>query len=411
MAEGNYHKPEMNWQAADLNKEWQKFRKHVQFVFDGPLCDKSEKAKVSYLMLYVGEKGREIFETFTFSPAGDNQPEPKETLQAVFAKFEEYAAPRKNEIMLTVRFQRRKQVEGESFDNFVTDLKLLVKDCGYDNPDRMVHDAIMVGCLKVQVQEKCLDEGDALTLEKAIQIGQSQELSSQGVKDLHPDEDVKINALNRERQAGNPPGKRNTSKPSQNAQKPKPWQSQPKETTCGKCGYDASHETCPAIGSKCLFCSRKNHFAQVCRQRQRAVRSLWEEAESGTQPQETPEQYSYNAQMHIRGIYALSDANDSNAFFETVYIGDKPLRCQLDTGAKVSVLPAKHLRAVGINAQIAPTNIVLTSFSNHKLVPMGKISLETRYGDTAIPIEYYVVDIDQVPVLSGSASEGLGLLA
>ena len=59
----------MNWNANDLNKEWKRFTQHCQFTFGGPLSDKTEKAKVNYLMTYIGDKGREVYGTFEFAPA------------------------------------------------------------------------------------------------------------------------------------------------------------------------------------------------------------------------------------------------------------------------------------------------------------------------------------------------------
>ena len=46
-----------------------------------------------------------------------------------------------------------------------------------------------------QVQEKCLDEGDKLTLEKAIQIGQNHETSHASLKVIGDDEDAKVHAI------------------------------------------------------------------------------------------------------------------------------------------------------------------------------------------------------------------------
>ena len=63
------NKPAMNWNAGDLAKEFKRFKQHCQFTFQGPLSEKSEKAKVNYFMTYIGDKGREVYETFTWTPA------------------------------------------------------------------------------------------------------------------------------------------------------------------------------------------------------------------------------------------------------------------------------------------------------------------------------------------------------
>lgn len=55
-------------------------------------------------------------------------PVENETLEGVFGKLSTYVAPKRNEIRATVNFNRRKQEANETFDNFVTDLRVLVKD-------------------------------------------------------------------------------------------------------------------------------------------------------------------------------------------------------------------------------------------------------------------------------------------
>ena len=36
-------------------------------------------------------------------------------------------------------------------------------------------------------------------------------------------------------------------------------------TKCGRCGRQHPHKMCPAWGKTCLKCSRKHHFAEICR--------------------------------------------------------------------------------------------------------------------------------------------------
>ena len=88
MASSN--KPSMNWNANDLNKEWKRFKQHCQFTFGWPLLDKTEKAKVNYLMTYIGDKGREVYGTFEFAPAAaEGQADGTRHASSVYAKFAE----------------------------------------------------------------------------------------------------------------------------------------------------------------------------------------------------------------------------------------------------------------------------------------------------------------------------------
>ena len=78
------------------------------------------------MKIWVGDKGLDVFEGFQFT-----KPEDKAKLAVVVKKCEEYCAPRKNNIMAALNFNERRQADGESFYSYVTDLKILVKDCGY----------------------------------------------------------------------------------------------------------------------------------------------------------------------------------------------------------------------------------------------------------------------------------------
>lgn len=74
------------------------------------------------------------------------------------------------------------QGEHEQFEQFVTELKLLVKDCGYPNSEEMVRDRIVFATNSPYVRDKLLSQGAELTLDKAIDIARSHELAKQQLK-------------------------------------------------------------------------------------------------------------------------------------------------------------------------------------------------------------------------------------
>ena len=111
--------------------------------------------------------------------------------------------------MAALKFSERRQGDHESFDSFVTDLKILVKDCGYQEEERMVRDAIVFRCKHAKVREKCLDIADALTCEKAVEIGRNYEPNLSSLQKLAHDEDPKVNALSE----GKPPRRNRRQRP------------------------------------------------------------------------------------------------------------------------------------------------------------------------------------------------------
>ncbi|XP_065564734.1 uncharacterized protein LOC136030043 [Artemia franciscana] len=69
--------PRMQWDnRTDLRSQWTRFEAEVRAVFQGPLEGKSEKARCGYLLLWVGDEGRAIFQTFTIEESDKNKIEP-----------------------------------------------------------------------------------------------------------------------------------------------------------------------------------------------------------------------------------------------------------------------------------------------------------------------------------------------
>ncbi len=61
--------PSINWDSAALTESWARFKQHSDLMFSGPMSDKTGGHKVSYHLLWVGERGRDIHSTLTFRPA------------------------------------------------------------------------------------------------------------------------------------------------------------------------------------------------------------------------------------------------------------------------------------------------------------------------------------------------------
>ena len=191
--DGSKNVPKMNWQAPGLDREFARFKDHCNYAFGGPLSGKTEVQKVNYLMTFIGDRGRELFLTFTLAPAAGNNPPENETLAGVYAKYEAHVKPRHEIIWATVRFNKRKQLPSERFDDFVTELKILVRGCDYGTMEnRMVRDAIVLRLKHPEVQGKCFEKGDDLTMEMAIKVGQDDESSRESLSAIGCGEDTKI---------------------------------------------------------------------------------------------------------------------------------------------------------------------------------------------------------------------------
>ena len=152
--------PRMDWDSRDLACAFKRFKEHTEFMFGGPLEKKSEEPKCNYFMLWIGEKGREIFSTW------DVPGEDRECHQTYNDGFEAYCKPKTNTVYNRFLFKSRTQGDSETFDQFVTELNLLVKDCHYplDIQDEVIRDHIVFGHQFTTMREKLISEGSDLTL-------------------------------------------------------------------------------------------------------------------------------------------------------------------------------------------------------------------------------------------------------
>ena len=90
----------------------------------------------------------------------------------------------------------KKTNRNRKFEQFVTDLRILIKDCDYQQEDELLRDQIVFTVRSPKIREKLINEGSDLTLEKAIDIARTYELSKQQLRTMNG-EDTPINALSR----------------------------------------------------------------------------------------------------------------------------------------------------------------------------------------------------------------------
>ena len=83
---------------------------------------------------------------------------------------------------------------------------------------------------------------------------------------------------------------------------------------------------------------------------------------------------------------------------------------QIDTGATKSLLPYKVFNDMLCDTPITKTARKFKSYTHHPIKVEGYATLPTRYTNKFVDVQYYVVHVNQKPLLSGQVSEQLGLI-
>ena len=391
--------PLINWDSSNLVDTWKKFQQHVDLIFEGPLADKDDKVKITYLLLWIGDKGRDIYNTWKLSE------DDKKSLKSHYDKFLAYVQPKTNSLLSRCKFRHEIQGMNESVEQFITRLKLIARDCNFKNntTDEMIRDSLIFGTNSHKVKEKLINEGDDLTLEKAIQIAQTFEYSQVQLKEMRNIEPnpsttavhaVKSRPHHRPTDVPSQKHNSNTKKDNQRAVRNRQWQTtSDNREKCGNCGYSHSkREDCPAKGKKCNSCHKWNHFAKMCRLR-RKVHSI--QAESVENTNNTDE----DTDFFIDCINISKPSCNNDQAFATLNICSKPVIFKLDTGSQVNILPKCVLDTLNFRGslQVAPRS--LSTYDSKPLPSLGVCHLPCKHNSLTGNIEFYCVNTNNPPIL------------
>ena len=203
------------------------------------------RKKLDTVLLSIGLPGLQIYNSWTLSGS-------ENTIENVWFKFEDHLQPQSNKWPARLHLQRTRQRPEESVDSFVARVRLQTKKCGTRDTrefnDRVI-ETIISGVKYDIVQRDLLAKPETLSLDEAIGMCRNYEVAADQLKEL---KDVQQS---------------NATQPSVvdaigAHNQPTPHRK------CDYCGRSHPRRaTCPALGTTCSNCGRRNHWAVVCRSR------------------------------------------------------------------------------------------------------------------------------------------------
>ena len=152
--------------SGDVHKRFKLFRQKCEFIFEGPLDGVDQKKQVRHLLLWVGDKGSEIYNTTTWTDAEDKN-KTKEVLDAL----ENYTKPQSNQILS--RYQLRCLKQGDiPLEEFVTIVHLLVDDSGYPAAVKQetLRDTLVFRLKSDKVRRDAIAKGNELTFQQVYEF-------------------------------------------------------------------------------------------------------------------------------------------------------------------------------------------------------------------------------------------------
>ena len=188
------HPPQPLELHGNIAANWKRFKQSFQiYKIASGLDTKSKEVQSMTLLHVIGQEAVEVYNTFQWTGQEcDDCDTDIHSVKCLLLKFENYCLPRKNVTVERHVFFSRKQGEGESFDNFITDLKLKAKSCEFENlTESLIKDRIVAGVNNEYLRARLLRELD-LNLNKAEIICKAAETSEWQLKALNEEKNFQV---------------------------------------------------------------------------------------------------------------------------------------------------------------------------------------------------------------------------
>lgn len=378
---------------GNVAENWRVFKQNFDVYATAiELSKKAEPIQVAIFLNACGSDATETFETF------DLDIDSKKKYAEVVKAFEAYCAPKKNEVYEAFKFNSRNQERGETFDSFLLDLKKLVKNCGYQDKDRMIRDRIVMGINDDSLRKKLLEKDD-LDLKKCIEMARSAEVTHKRANDMQKHTtQANVDAVQSRSNKRNKPFGTNSSNKSNNQSKGFDNKKSGNKIACKFCKSVHEYGKCPAFGKRCNNCSGLNHFSVACFGNK--IREIKEQR---------PSLSSSDDEINIDMVTSSAIPRKKIRWHEKVRVNNCIIEFKLDTGADMNVLPLrflKHMKNVKLDKYTGP----VTGYTGHKLSHMGTVDLIVMCRNEVTMQTFLVVDTMAEPLLGKDACVEMGLV-
>ncbi len=383
--------------VGNVDGNWWSFKQQFELYMAAiGLDSKPDARKIALLLTVAGPRAIEVFNTFEFAAPGDEGKYDK-----VIEKFQAHCSPRKNTVYERYMFRSRMQQPDETFDCFVTDLKLKAQSCDFgDLKDSMIRDQIVYGIYDKRTRERLLRDAQ-LTLEEAERQCHASELAQHHAKTFSETgitaghDGAKV-AVVKNKMKGNTAQRKST---------------EDATYSCKRCGGRHEPRQCPAYGKKCSKCNGKNHFAKQClsKSKPKSVR-LVEETDlsetffvgmvscdnSQTEQEDTEEN--------------VGCSENGDTWLVSLQINGAIVALRIDTGAQANLISMTDINAMKEKPKIIKKRVPLKDYNGKDIESKGQCRLKVTVKNKTYNVLFSVVPEGRESLLGGFALNTLNLV-
>ena len=410
MGEKLHKVPELDWHSpGDMHKRFLLFKQKCNLIFNGTLEAKAEAYKVRLLLLWIGDKGLEIYNTASWSNDGDNM-----KLDPVFEKLEAHVKPLSNQII--ARFHLRSLKQGDKhLEEFVTEVRALVDDGGYVDKakEEAMRDALVFGINSNKARHDAFAVGNNLTFQQVYNFAKTEESADTQMKMLERQgaQQQTVHAVSGEWHQRHNNSASTYSKPRYRAREQQ--HSAAKATTqpkgsCYNCGDSHERGKCPAKDTVCYHCGIKGHFKRVC-MKKRGGRQVHDVADQDQELEEVCDNIVKQQVGSVTTIHSVSSSRQDGKHPAKIYANirlndsQNKIKFKIDTGSDACLLTETDFERSGLkgSVKIHPSNCVLHSYGGGIIKNLGTVKLKVSCLDKSINADFRLVKSMGSPSLIG----------
>ena len=170
--------PELCLAGSNAKESWQTFKQQFNmYLLATEATAKSEAEKIALVITLGGAELLTIFNSFDYEIEGEHIP----AVKVVLDRFDNYFAPRTNELIDRYKFRSCEQLYDETSASYIARLCNLAKTCNFGNEkENNLRDQLVYGCHDDSQREKLFRE-ETLTLQTARQIATAHEAARQNM--------------------------------------------------------------------------------------------------------------------------------------------------------------------------------------------------------------------------------------
>ena len=193
-----------------------------------------------------------------------------------------------------------------------------------------------------------------------------------------------------------------------------------------KCGYTHSDKQCPAMGKKCRFCHKLNHFSKMCllrkgqkKRHRKGIHSFNDYDSSSSDNTDydsyssdnTDYDYDYEDIVYVKMLSEEIDIHRlSDDWTIKSIIYDNEIQMQIDTGARCNVISQNVLKQMKIKTALKKTDSKLRSYSGQTIKPLGSIKLPCYFNNNIYEIEFQAIEQNASTILGSETCQKIELI-